>query len=157
MSDTRGICAICGRLPLREFRIWFSPTGWLEHPGLCKACEAVDRPFDELERLTSREIEMGWATPHIKLLREGEIVTFRPHGNSMAPRVRSGQRCTVEPVDPTTIKKGEVVLCKVRGAEYLHLVSAVQDGRFQISNNHGHVNGWIGANGIYGRLVKVED
>lgn len=100
---------------------------------------------------------MGWATGHLTRLKGGETVIFRPRGNSMSPRIESGALCTVEPVDPTTIKRGDVVLCKVRGAEYLHLVSAVQDGRFQISNNHNHVNGWIGANGIYGRLVKVED
>jgi hypothetical protein len=35
-------------------------------------------------------------------------------------------------------------------------VKAVQDGRFQIGNNRGHINGWIGASGIYGRLVSVE-
>jgi hypothetical protein len=34
------------------------------------------------------------------------------------------------------------VLCKVRGAEYLHLVKAIQGSRFQIGNNRGHVNGW---------------
>ena len=50
----------------------------------------------------------------------------------------------------------DIVLCKVHGAEYLHLVKAVQDGRFQIGNNKGRINGWIGANGIYGMCVRVE-
>lgn len=74
----------------------------------------------------------------------------------MTGRVDNGQLCTVEPADPATVQAGDVVLCKVHGSEYLHLVKAIQDGRFQIGNNKGHVNGWIGSNGIYGKLVKVE-
>jgi phage repressor protein C with HTH and peptisase S24 domain len=98
---------------------------------------------------------MGWATHHIAALQRGETAVFRPRGNSMTPRIKSGALCTVEPLtrDPA---KGDVVLCKVGGAEYLHLVSAVQGDRFQISNNHGRVNGWVNRDRIYGLLTKVE-
>jgi len=48
------------------------------------------------------------------------------------------------------------VLCKVRGREYLHIVKAIQGPRFQIGNNRGHINGWIGRASIYGKLTKVE-
>jgi hypothetical protein len=99
---------------------------------------------------------MGWAAGHIEKLRRGETVKFRPRGNSMEPRIRSGDLCTVEPVDAADVSAGDIVLCKVRGAEYLHFVKAVQSGRFQIGNNRGGINGWIGGNGIFGRLVKVE-
>ncbi len=74
----------------------------------------------------------------------------------MSPRIESGQLCTVEPVNSSDLRPGDIVLCKVRGTEYLHFVKAIQDGRFQIGNNRGHINGWIGANSIFGRLVKVE-
>jgi hypothetical protein len=100
---------------------------------------------------------MGWATPHIARLRNGQTVRFRPKGNSMSGRIESSQLVTVAPVDPRTIERGDVVLCKVGGREFLHLVKAVQDGRFQIGNNKGHVNGWTGPNGIYGKVVSVED
>jgi hypothetical protein len=63
----------------------------------------------------------------------------------------------VAPVDPATLAVGDIVLCRVHGAEYLHLVKAIQAGRFQIGNNRGRINGWIGAHGIFGRCVKVED
>ena len=75
----------------------------------------------------------------------------------MSGRIENRQLVTVEPVDPAAVMVGDVVLCKVHGLEYLHLVKAVQDGRFQIGNNKGHVNGWTGPNCIYGRVVKVED
>ena len=98
---------------------------------------------------------MGWASGYIERLRAGETVSFRPRGHSMSPKVESGQLCTVAPVDPGTIAVGDIVLCKVRGSEYLHLVKAIQDGRFQIGNNRGFINGWVGANAIYGRLSTV--
>ena len=97
---------------------------------------------------------MGWATPHIAALAEGRTVRFRPRGHSMTPRIRSGQEVEVVPRtrDP---ESGEVVLCRVNGADYLHIVSAVQGDRFQISNNHGHVNGWTTRERIYGLLTSV--
>jgi hypothetical protein len=99
---------------------------------------------------------MGWATPYIAKLQQGETVQFRPRGNSMTGKVDSGQLCTVEPVDPATLHVGDVVLCKVNGRQYLHLIKAIQAKRFQIGNNRGHVNGWVSGNSIYGKCVRVE-
>jgi hypothetical protein len=99
---------------------------------------------------------MGWATGYIAKLRGGETVSFRPRGNSMSPKIESGNLCTVEPVDPGALRVGDIVLCKVQGAEYLHLVKAIQGGRFQIGNNRGHINGWVGPGAIFGLLMKVE-
>ena len=100
---------------------------------------------------------MGWATAHIEKLKAGETVQFRPHGNSMTPKITSGALCTVEPIaDHATLQAGDIVLCKVNGSQYIHLVSAIQGPRFQISNNKGRVNGWVTANAIYGKLVNVE-
>ncbi|MEL6181469.1 MAG: S24/S26 family peptidase [Myxococcota bacterium] len=101
---------------------------------------------------------MGWATGHIAKLQQGETVSFRPRGHSMEPKISSGQLCTVEPIeDHGALSKGEIVLCKVRGRQYLHLIKAIQGDRFQIGNNQGLINGWIGSSGIFGRLIKVED
>ena len=99
---------------------------------------------------------MGWATGHIAKLQNGETVQFRPRGNSMQGKIGSGQLCTVEPVEPEAIRAGDIVLCKVNGSQYLHLVRAIQGDRFQIANNRGRINGWIGSNCIYGRCTRVE-
>ncbi len=74
----------------------------------------------------------------------------------MSPKIESGELCTVAPVDVATLRVGDIALCKVNGAEYLHLVKAVQGPRFQIGNNRGRINGWVGATAIFGRLLRVE-
>ncbi len=101
---------------------------------------------------------MAWATRYITKLKPGETVSFRPRGNSMQGKIESGQLCTVEPIaDYDTLEKGDIVLCKVNGSEYLHLIKAIQGKRFQIGNNRGRINGWITANSIFGKCVKIED
>ena len=99
---------------------------------------------------------MGWATAYIEKLRGGETVSFRPRGHSMSGKIESGQLCTVEPVDTSTLRVGDVVLCKVNGREYLHLVKAIQGERFQIGNIRGRINGWVSGGSIFGLCVKVE-
>src|SRR5215510_11347133 len=98
---------------------------------------------------------MGWASGHIQKLRDGDTVSFRPRGSSMSGKIESGQLCTVEPVDPATVQVGDIVLCKVNGREYLHLVKAIQGERFQIGNNRGRVNGWVSAGAVFGKCVAV--
>lgn len=75
----------------------------------------------------------------------------------MKGKVDSGSLVTVRPVkDINELRTGDVVLCKVHGSEYLHIVKAIQGSRYQIGNNRGRINGWIGANGIFGLCTKVE-
>jgi hypothetical protein len=73
-----------------------------------------------------RGLQVGWASGHIEKLRAGETVSFRPGGHSMSGKIASGQLCTVAPVDPDTVAVGDIVLCKVNGREFLHLVKAIQ-------------------------------
>lgn len=84
-------------------------------------------------------------------LNAGETITRKVHGNSMTPRIQSGQEVTISPVPKATpehIKEGDVVFCKVRGNYYVHLVKKIRRGDrpgdwlFLIGNNHGHTNGW---------------
>lgn len=98
---------------------------------------------------------MGYSVKLIEQLQNGETIKFRPKGNSMNPKIKSGQLCTVVPLNEHVLKKGDIVYCKVKGNQYIHLVSAVKGDRYQISNNKGHVNGWIGTNQIFGLLTNV--
>jgi hypothetical protein len=50
----------------------------------------------------------------------------------------------------------DIVLVKVRGTVYLHLIKAIQGRRYQIGNNRGHINGWVGRDAVYGVAVSVD-
>jgi hypothetical protein len=98
---------------------------------------------------------MSWATHYIEKLKAGETVQFRPRGNSMKGKIESGQLVTVEPMAGKTLSKGDIVLCKVNGSQYLHLIKAIQGDRYQIGNNIGRINGWVTLNSIYGVCTAV--
>lgn len=97
---------------------------------------------------------MGWATEHIEGLKRGETVRFRPRGTSMAGRIESGQLVTVVPAAVGDVKANDVVLCRVNGRDYLHLVKAVGGGQAQIGNMRGRINGWT--KHVFGKVVRVE-
>ncbi|WP_200827376.1 S24/S26 family peptidase [Thermomonospora echinospora] len=91
-------------------------------------------------------------------VRDGKTVEFRPTGSSMVPLIRSGNLVTVVPVDPARLEVGDIVLARVAGTTYLHLVSALDPARrrVQISNNRGRVNGWTSFGRVFGICVAVE-
>jgi hypothetical protein len=88
----------------------------------------------------------------------GRTVEFRPTGNSMTPLIRSRALVRVVPVDPSTVERGDIVLTRVAGTTFVHLVAAVDhaNGRVQIGNDHGHVNGWTTHARVYGLCVAVD-
>lgn len=92
-------------------------------------------------------------------LKKGETIQIRPKGNSMTGRINDGQLVTLSPIDDKTVLQvGDAVMCKVKGKVYLHLISAIgADGRYQISNNFGRINGWAARENVYGKVIKVED
>lgn len=112
---------------------------------------------------------MAWESGLVERLKKGDAVQFRPHGNSMTPRIKSGQLVTVTPLQlfgdeagrevdgvQICVQKGDAVFCKVGGRLMLHKVTAYRAGQYQISNNSGHVNGWTMAKNVFGILTKVE-
>ncbi|MFF0413126.1 S24/S26 family peptidase [Kitasatospora sp. NPDC004745] len=88
----------------------------------------------------------------------GATVEFRPSGSSMVPLIRSRQQVVVAPVDPSKLDVGDIVLARVAGTVYLHVVSAVDQSRkrVQISNNRGRVNGWTSHDRVFGICLAVE-
>jgi len=100
---------------------------------------------------------MSWALYAKETLRRGETTTLRPRGDSMRPKVSPGDVVTVAPCDPAQLRVGDVVLVRVRGEDYLHLVKAIDRGRYLIGNNRGHINGWVGRHAIFGRAVDISN
>jgi hypothetical protein len=97
----------------------------------------------------------SWANRYIEQLRQGRAVTFRPRGKSMEGKIEDGQLISVHPLDKTIPAVGNIVLCTVGRNQYLHLITAISPGgrSFQISNNKGYVNGWIGISDIHGVYI----
>lgn len=114
------------------------------------------RPLNGSVRLLSHIDGMSWAKFAIEKLKQGETVQIRPRGHSMKGKVNDGALVTVEPCDPGELSVGDIVLVRVKGSDYLHLIKAVNQGRFLIGNNRGGVNGWVGHNCIYGIATRVE-
>jgi SOS-response transcriptional repressor LexA len=73
----------------------------------------------------------------------------------MTGKIDHKDMVTVEPLNDDP-KVGDIVLCKVRGAHYLHLVKAVKGDEYLIGNNKGGTNGWTGRQHIFGLVTKVE-
>lgn len=90
-------------------------------------------------------------------LLNGEICKVTGYGQSMTPRLKSGQSAIVIPITENVIlKKNDIVFCKVNGHFYLHKISAIKNNSsYQISNNHNHVNGWISKSNIYGKVTEI--
>ncbi len=99
---------------------------------------------------------MSWAKFAVEKLQKGETAKARPRGHSMTGKVNDGELVTIEPCTPDSLKVGDIVLVKVKGTVYLHLIKAINDKRFLIGNNRGGINGWVGANGIYGKATQIE-
>lgn len=99
---------------------------------------------------------MSWAKYAKEALRRGETVVVRPRGHSMKGRIEDGDRVTLAPVDPATLQVGDAVLVRVRGTDYLHLIKAIDQGRFLIGNNRGGTNGWTRSASIYGKAILIE-
>jgi hypothetical protein len=99
---------------------------------------------------------MNWATFAIEALSKGQTAQIKPRGNSMRGKVNDGDRVTLAPCNPDDLRVGDIVLVRVNGHVYLHLIKAIDRGRFLIGNNRGSTNGWVGPNGIYGKAVAIE-
>jgi hypothetical protein len=74
----------------------------------------------------------------------------------MKGKVESGALVTVSPINTKDLKVDDIVLVRVKGNVYLHLVLARDGERFLIGNNRGGTNGWVGSSAVYGRATKIE-
>ena len=118
----------------------------------------LQKKSSNLSRGIKVEVDvMGWADQYVRKLMDGESVSFRPKGSSMDPLIKSGDLVFIQPIDNVNeLKIGDIVLCKVNGRQYLHIIKAMRGKRAQIGNNKGHINGWVAKKSIYGRYVTRE-
>jgi hypothetical protein len=128
---------------------------------------------------------VNWAHFAILELKAGQQAKMTPHGSSMKGKVESGDEVVLAPVFdkmcasceggrlredvPCTtcgafgwmpdLSIDDVVLVKVKGSVYLHLIKATRtlgnSIRYQIGNNRAGINGWVPLSAIYGVAIKV--
>lgn len=93
----------------------------------------------------------------IKVFEEKGEITIKACGKSMQPLIPDKSSIHLKKVDPSKLRVGDAVFCKVKNNLFVHMISAIKEDRFQISNKSGFVNGWIGANNIFGLCVGVNE
>jgi hypothetical protein len=74
----------------------------------------------------------------------------------MKGKVDDGALVTLEPIGDRRLKKGTVVLVRVKGRDYLHQILATRGERYLIGNNKGGTNGWVGPRAVFGIATRVE-
>lgn len=103
---------------------------------------------------------MSWAKFAIEKLQNGETTQIRPRGHSMKGKVNDRDLVTLEPCNPDDLEQDDIVLVRVKGNVYLHLIKAIKQikdkKRFLIGNNRGGTNGWVNENAIYGIATEIE-
>ncbi|GGQ94334.1 hypothetical protein GCM10008957_03090 [Deinococcus ruber] len=75
----------------------------------------------------------------------------------MTGKVNDGDKVTLIPVSGIALQVGDIVLVRVAGNDYLHLIKAISEERFLIGNNRGGLNGWTQRTNIFGMAVNIED
>jgi len=55
-------------------------------------------------------------------------VRFRAPGTSMHPTIRHGDVITVEPVAPSKLKRGDIILCRLQNAFIAHRIENIETG-----------------------------
>ena len=93
----------------------------------------------------------------IERLQRGERVDgYRESGNSMRPIISHREPVDLAPVvDPAKLRRGDIVLCRVGGSTFPHLIHGTGKGKVLIGNNHGHMNGWTTWDRVYGVVVAI--
>ena len=88
-------------------------------------------------------------------LAKGETFVTKEKGNSMVPRIHSGQEHVLAPATIDEVEVDDIVYCKVHGNYYTHLVKAKNKEKgCQIGNNRGGINGWTKQ--IYGKVIEIK-
>lgn len=94
---------------------------------------------------------------HMEAMKEDGRCIIIGYGQSMTPILENAQPVICEPVrENTELNKNDIVFCKVNGHYMVHKINAIKNNkRYQIANNHGHVNGWISKKNIFGKVVEI--
>jgi signal peptidase len=97
-----------------------------------------------------------------QLLRDGQSVRFRAPGRSMYPTIREGEAITVEPILPSEVKVGDIILYRSDDGVIAHRVARIErgenDGRRFIlrADTWGEYDEPVYADQVMGKVVSTE-
>lgn len=82
---------------------------------------------------------------------------IKVYGQSLFPVIKSAQPVVVEPIDDNSvIGKDDIVFCRVQKRYRIRMVILVRKGeQYSVGDTHGYINGTIGRNAVYGRVVRI--
>jgi hypothetical protein len=90
----------------------------------------------------------------LERLQKGETFITSEKGNSMSPKIKSGQDHKLAPVKLEDVNIDDIIYCKVNGNYYTHIVKAKNDLKgVLIGNNKGGINGWT--KNVYGKVIEI--
>ncbi len=92
------------------------------------------------------------------LLQIGQSIRFRADGVSMAPTILHGDFLTVTPVEPSAIRKGDIILYRNGRSTIAHRVVNVDAGKSFLLRGDAleAADAPVGPNQILGRVVSLE-
>lgn len=137
----------------------------LEWASLCRAHGevhdgAADGVVEELHDVEAAGVTLTGNNAWKARLQAGETVAFRGKGNSLHPRIKSGECCKYAPVRThDDIQEKDIVFCQIKGRYWGHIVKKKTPvgGRdmfqYTISNIHGWENGTCTLPYIYGKVI----
>jgi hypothetical protein len=105
-------------------------------------------------------MESKWTDIAHKTLINGQSVIVQPRGHSMTGLISDRSQVTLEPYGQDAPGVGDIVLTRVPGRRFRHLVLhrilAQKSGRYLIGNSRGMPDGWVTAQEIFGRATHVD-
>ena len=130
------------------------------HPGFDRDWTIPDNRDD-----WDREYQDRWVRNCMikRQLQEGQTVQYCSSGNSLKPRVHSGDCTLWEPTTTASVfKKNDIVFCQVQPKDYFyaHKIVSITEHDDKLvywigREDETHINGWCYAEHIYGRLFEV--
>ncbi len=79
----------------------------------------------------------------------------------MTGRINDSDLVTIAPCRAQNLEAGDIVLARVRGRRFshlvLHLIHEREENKFLIGSNHGRLDGWIGIDDIFGNVSAIEE
>ena len=104
----------------------------------------------------------GFVELTAELLERGTCVRFQAAGHSMYPAIKDGEMIKVEPVEPSHIKKGDIVLYRMKKGVIAHRVVHIKrrnnDPPFFVlrGDTLETCDGIVEPRQVIGRVISVE-